>query len=83
MTSAIIAIPGLVFIAAALLAKLDQRRQDVLHGPYIEGRDGRHPLNGFTQRLAQAIHSSELRRSFAYFGWKFRNVSIFASAVIC
>lgn len=83
MTSEIIAIPELVFIAAALLAKLDQRRQDVLHGPYIEGRDVRHPLNGVTEWLAQAIHSSELRQSFAYFGWKFRNVSTFASAIIC
>ena len=83
MTSEIIAIPELVFIAAALLAKLDQRRQDVLHGPYIEGRDARHPLNGVTEWLAQAIHSSELRQSFAYVGWKFGNVSTFASAIIC
>jgi hypothetical protein len=83
MTIEIIAIPGLVFIAAALLAKFDQRRQDVLHGPYLEGRDARHPLNSITEWLAKAIHSSELRQSFASFGWKFRNVSTFASAIIC
>jgi hypothetical protein len=83
MTSEIIAIPGLVFIAAALIAKFDQRRQDVLHGPYIEGRDGRHPFKGVTEWLAQAIYSSELRQSFAYLAWKVRNVSTFASAIIC
>jgi hypothetical protein len=83
MTSEIIAIPGSVFIAAALIAKLHQRRQDVLHGPYIEGRDVRHPLKGITDWFAQAIRSSELRQRFARVGWKFRDVSYFASAIIC
>jgi hypothetical protein len=83
MTSEIIAITGSVFIAATLIAKLHQRRQDVLHGPYIEGRDAGHPLKTVMEWLAQAIYSSELRQSFAYLGWKARNVSYFASAIIC
>jgi hypothetical protein len=83
MTSETIAITGSVFVAATLIAKLHQRRQDVLHGPYIEGRNAGHPLKTVMEWLAQAIASSELRRSFAYLGWKARNVSYFASAIIC
>jgi hypothetical protein len=83
MTSEMIAFVGSVFIAAALAAKFYQRRQDVLHGPYIEGRDVQHPFKRVTDWLAQAINSSELQRRFAQLGWKVRNVSYFASAIIC
>jgi len=82
MISEIIAIAGSVFIAASLIAKLHQRRQDVLHGPYIEGRDVGHPFERYTDWLAQAISSSELRQHVARLGWKVRDVSYFAS-VIC
>jgi hypothetical protein len=82
MISEIIAIAGSVFIAASLTAKLHQRRQDVLHGPYIEGRDVGHPLRSVMERLAQAILSSELRQHVARLGWRVRDVSYFAS-VIC
>jgi hypothetical protein len=44
MISETIAIAGSVFIATSLIAKLHQRRQDVLHGPYIEGRHVGHPF---------------------------------------
>jgi hypothetical protein len=83
MTSELIAFIGSVFIAATLIAKLYERRQDVLHGPYIEGRDVQHPFKGITDLLAQSIHLGELRQSFARLGWKARNVSTFAFAIVC
>jgi hypothetical protein len=82
MISETIAITGSVFIATSLIAKLHQRRQDVLHGPYIEGRSAGHPFEPYTDWLVQAISSSDLRRHFARLGWKVRDVSYFAS-VIC
>jgi hypothetical protein len=41
MTIEIIVFPGLVFLAVTLAAKLIERRNDVLYGPYIAGRQ--HP----------------------------------------
>ncbi len=83
MTSEIIAFLGSVFIATVLIAKLHERRQDVLHGPYIQGRDVQYPFKGVMDRLERAIESGKLRQGFARLGWKVRNVSTFASAIIC
>jgi hypothetical protein len=81
MTIEIIAFPGFALIATAVIAKLYERRRDVLHGPYIEGRDVPHPFDGVMDWLA--IETNNLRQSFARLGWKVRNVSYFASAIIC
>lgn len=83
MTTEIIAFLGSVFIATVLIAKVHERRQDVLHGPYIQGRDVQDPFKSVMDRLEQAIWSSNLRQSFGRLGWKVRNVSYFASAIIC
>ena len=83
MTTELIAFLGSVFIATVVIAKIHERRQDVLHGPYIQGRDVQGPFKSVMDRLGQAILSSNLRQGFARLGWKVRNVSYFASAIIC
>ena len=83
MTIEIIAFLGLVFTLTTLIAKAYERRQDVLYGPYIQGRNPQRPFETAIARLAQAIKTSGLQRHFAHVGWKFRDVSCFASAIIC
>ena len=83
MTTELIAFLGSVFIATVVIAKIHERRQDVLHGPYIQGRDVQHPFKRAMDRLERIIESSNLRQGFARLGWKVRNVSYFASAIIC
>ena len=73
-------IVSVVFIATSLVAKGLERRQDVLYGPYIEGRQARRPLEAMTDPLAQVI--SGLRPNAAQLTWKMRNVSCLASAII-
>ena len=38
MTIEILICPALVFLAVTMIAKLIERRRDVLYGPYIQGR---------------------------------------------
>lgn len=83
MTIEIIAFLGFVFTLTSLIAKAYERRQDVLYGPYIQGRNPQHPFEPAIARLAQACETTDLQRHFAQIGWKFRNVSCFASAIIC
>jgi hypothetical protein len=83
MTIEIIAFLGFVFALTSLIAKAYERRQDVLYGPYIQGRNPRHPFENAIARLAPAFKASGLQRHFAHIGWKFRDVSCFASAIIC
>ena len=73
-------IVSVVFIATSLIAKGLERRQDVLYGPYIEGRLAQRPLDAMADPLAQVI--SSLRPNAAQFTWKMRNVSCLASAII-
>jgi len=73
-------IVSVVFIATSLIAKGLERRQDVLYGPYIEGRQARRSLEAMTDPLAQVI--SGLRPNAAQLTWKMRNVSCLASAII-
>ncbi len=80
MTIEIILFPGLVFLAAALAAKLYQRRGDVLYGPYIQGR--KRPLADAWDQLEGAVKSSRLKRRFGRFAFKVGSVSCFASAII-
>ena len=78
MTIEIIALIGFTFIATSLIAEALGRRRDVLHGAYIEGREVQRSLV-----MAMFEHViSELRQSIARLGWKARNISCFASAII-
>jgi len=73
-------IVSVVFVATSLIAKGVEHRQDVLYGPYIEGRQTRAPLEGLVDLLAQA--GSDLRSRATQLGWRMRNVSSLASAII-
>jgi len=73
-------IVSVVFIATSLIGKGLERRQDVLYGPYIEGRRARPPFEGIMDLLARA--GSALRPNAAQLTWKMRNVSSLASAII-
>jgi hypothetical protein len=83
MTIEIFAFLGFVFTATSLIAKAYERRQDVLYGPYIRGRRRPHPLKIARRLVAQAIRTSGLEQAFAHISWKARDVSCFASAIIC
>ena len=73
-------IVSLVFISTSLIAKATERRQDVLYGPYIEGREVRRPFDGVMSPLERVIGG--LRPNAARLSWKMRNVSSMASAII-
>ena len=83
MTIETIAFLGFVFIVTSLIAKVYERRQDVLYGPYIRGRRPRHPSQDAVRLAARAIRTSGLPQHFAQISWKVRHVSSFASAIIC
>ena len=80
MTIEIIVFPGLVFLAATLAAKLYERRNDVLHGPYIQGR--KRPFADLWDQLEEAVASSGPQQSFGRFAFKVGTLSYFASAII-
>jgi hypothetical protein len=80
MTIEIIVIPGIVFLAAALLAKLLERRNDVLYGPYIEGR--KHGFAGLGVQLADAFGPIGWRRDYGRFALKLGTLGYFASTII-
>ncbi len=83
MTIEMIALIGFAFVATSLIAKIYERYQDVLYGPYIQGRNSQRPFEGAMDLLEQAIRTSGLRENFSRLGWKVRNVSYFASAIFC
>ena len=80
MTIEIIAIPGSVFLAATMIAKLFELRNDVLYGPYIAGR--RHPLACFLDDLAEVLAPIGLQRGFNRVALKVGTIGFFASAII-
>jgi hypothetical protein len=80
MTIEIIVFPGLAFLAVALAAKLIERRNDVLYGPYIHGR--KRPFDDFIDQLAEAVALTGLRQRYGRFAFRFAAVSYFASAII-
>jgi hypothetical protein len=82
MTIEIIVFLGLVFAATAVVAKVYERRQDVLYGPYIQGRNLQRPLQNLVARLAQALAAIGLRQHWARIGWKVWHVCCLASAII-
>jgi hypothetical protein len=80
MTIEIIVIPALVFLAATLAAKRIERRNDVLYGPFIQGR--RYPYARLRDQLEEVMASIGLRQGFGRFALKLGTVCYFASAVI-
>jgi len=80
MTIEIIAIAGLVFLAATIAAKLFELRNDVLYGTYIEGR--RNPLAGFRDELLEIMAPMALRRGVGRFAFRVGMAGFFASAII-
>jgi hypothetical protein len=80
MTIELIAYPVLAFLAVTLAAKLIERRNDVLYGPYIQGR--KRLSADMRDRLGAAIAAIGLRRDVARFALTLAPVSIFASTII-
>jgi hypothetical protein len=70
-----IVLVGFVFAATALAAVVFERRMDVLHGPYIEGRNVSHPT------IALKRFWTPVREAADGFSWKARNVAYFASVI--
>jgi hypothetical protein len=83
MTIDIIAFLGFVFTATSLTARAYERRQDVLYGPYIRGRRRPHAFKIAVRLATHAIRASGLEQAYARMSWKARDVSCFASAIIC
>ena len=80
MTIEIFICPALVFIAAATAAKLIERQNDVLYGPYIAGR--RPALSRTRDLVEEIVAASGLRRRYSRAAMRFAPVSLFASAII-
>jgi hypothetical protein len=70
-----IALPGFVFAATALAAMVFERRMDVLHGLYIEGRNVTHPATALKRFW------TPVRAGAEDLGWKARNFAYFASVI--
>jgi hypothetical protein len=80
MTIEIIAIPGLVFLAATMVANLFELQDDVLYGPYIEGR--KHSWADIRDELAEMPLPMGLRQGAGRFALKLGTLGFFASANI-
>jgi hypothetical protein len=80
MTIEIIAIPGLVFLATTIVARLRELQNDVLYGPYIAGR--KHPFVRFGDEAAEILESLGLRQGFGRVALKVGTIGVFASAII-
>jgi hypothetical protein len=80
MTIEIIAIPGLIFLAATIVARLIELQNDVLYGPYIAGR--KHPFVRFWNDAAEILESLGLRQGFGRFALRIGTVGVFASAIL-
>jgi hypothetical protein len=80
MTTEIIAVPGLVFLATTIAARLFQLQNDVLYGPYIAGR--KHPFVRFRDEAAEVLESPGLRQGVGRVALKVGTIGLFASAII-
>ena len=76
----LIAYPALVFLAVTLAVKLIERRNDVLYGPYIQGRKSM--SSNVRDQIETAMAAIGLRQVFGRFALKLASASIFASAII-
>ncbi|WP_298258222.1 hypothetical protein [Bradyrhizobium sp.] len=80
MTIEILIYPALVFLAATMIAKLIERRRDVLYGPYIQGR--KTDLARLREQFGAIIAAIGIKREYGRVAATFTSVSIFASAII-
>ena len=80
MTIEILICPALVFLAATMIARLIERRRDVLYGPYIQGR--KTALAQLRDQFDAVMAAIGVRREFGRVAVKFASISIFASAII-
>ena len=80
MTIEILIYPLLVFLAVTLTAKLIERQNDVLYGPYIQGR--KTAFADLRDQLDAVMAAIGVRRQYSRLAVKFATVSIFASAII-
>jgi hypothetical protein len=67
---------GFAFAATALAAMAYERRMDVLHGPYVEGKAGR--MDFSAGQFWRPIQSAVDR-----FRWKARNMLYLTSVIAC
>jgi hypothetical protein len=74
MNSEIVAVVGLVFAAASLGRIAYERQMDVLHGPYIEGRNAPPTMRTILKPLRPI--ADRLR-------WKLRGMIYLASIAAC
>jgi hypothetical protein len=72
--------PIFAFLAVTLIAKLIERRRDVLYGPYIQGR--KTTLADLRDQFDAVMTAIGLRREYSRLAVKFATVSVFASAII-
>ncbi len=72
--------PALVFLAVSLIAKLIERRRDVLYGPYILGR--KTAFDAFREELDEYLSAVGLKREYGRLTVRFAPIGIFASAII-
>ncbi len=72
--------PALVFLAATTIARLIERRRDVLYGPYIQGR--KTDLAKLRDQFEAMMAAIGVNREYGRVAVKFAPVSIFASAII-
>jgi hypothetical protein len=77
MTIETIAFLGFVFAATTLAAMAYERRMDVLYGPYLEGRTGRHV------RLSTGLFWQPLHSAVDRLRWKARGMVYLASVIAC
>ena len=80
MTIEILIYPALVFLAATMIAKLIERRRDVLYGPYIQGR--KTDFARLRDQFDAVLTAIGVKREYGRVAAKFASVSIFASAII-
>jgi hypothetical protein len=80
MTIELIVYPILAFLAVTLTGKLIERQQDVLYGPYIQGR--KTAATDLRDQYDAIMAALGLRHEYARLAMKFATVSIFASAII-
>jgi hypothetical protein len=80
MTIEILIYPALVFLAVTMIARLVERRRDVLYGPYIEGR--KTVVAEVREQLGAVTAAIGGRRQYGRAVVTFAPVSIVASAIV-
>ena len=80
MTIEILICPALAFLAVTMIAKLIERRRDVLYGPYIQGRKTAGAQ--LREQIGTIMAAIGMRREYGRVAVKIASFGIFASAII-